>query len=74
MVDAATFVYHKDCPKGKIVSRNEAKRLYTQGWVDHPNKIGQAVVVEEIEEKPLPIKIEMEEEAPRPRKLRRRRK
>ena len=33
------WMYHKDMPKGKIVSTNLLEDLEKDGWVDNPEKI-----------------------------------
>jgi hypothetical protein len=51
--------YHKDCPKGKLVKRDdELDTLDAEGWVDHPGKLSKLPGLEQFyqeestEEKP----------------------
>ena len=69
MSNNPTTVYRKDCPKGIIVSIEDAERLIKkEGWKDSPAKIYEDCteempldycktkepVKEEVEEKPVP--------------------
>lgn len=36
------FLYHKDCPNGRIFADQEVEGMLSQGWVDSPRKLAEA--------------------------------